>query len=639
MLTLYPAIVKIAFLLAAAVQAEGLEPSSFSFGAFQSSIEGLGEPSDLALAPDGTVYIADAATHRVLVFSSAGSLLRRWGVRGTRNGRFLEPGGIAVDHGSVYVSDTGNHRIQVFDLRGRFRGKWGEPGNGPGQFFRPRGICAVKGTVYVADSGNDSVKVFDSSGVFRARIGTSGDRDGQLREPWDVTVDARGQVYVADTGNHRIQVFDSEGKFQRNWGDWGPFPGLFDEPVALFIEEDRIWATDRRNHRLQAFDGRGQLLSIWGMHELVPHEGKGRFHYPSAMAIANDRSFGLVCEAVEGRCQRFSRAAGGAYEETAILPSAKEGRTHFGKYPALQGNLLAIAEPENHFVYVFDIRGELPIHINSFGERGTGFGLMLRTTGLAFENGGNELLATDPATKRAQTFEFDYDPTGPLRFQPEMTRFTRAVDYNRLEGETHATGNRRPFCATVLRIAPNGERYLLDPENAQILVFDKDWKRTRAWNIAAAKGSATPQPTDFGFNREGTLVYVVDSLNARVLAFASDGRFRFSFGRPGTRDKDFQRPFGIAAGSDGYVYVTDWTAHRILKFDGHGRYKTSWGNRGSGLGELWNPAGIVGDGKGRLFVIDHGNHRGQIFTSEGEWLATFTAGRAFTKANPPPKPR
>src|SRR4030066_364047 len=76
-----------------------------------------------------------------------------WGVLGTGNGQFNEPGGVAVDgSGSVYVADTGNSCIKKFDSNGNFITQWGSTGTGNGQFSYPKGLALdSSGHIYVAE--------------------------------------------------------------------------------------------------------------------------------------------------------------------------------------------------------------------------------------------------------------------------------------------------------------------------------------------------------------------------------------------------------------------------------------------------------------------------------------------------------
>jgi DNA-binding beta-propeller fold protein YncE len=81
------------------------------------------EPPDGAVAPDGSVYVADIDNHRIQKFTSAGVFLTKWGTNGTGDGEFgpriddpMALGVAVAPDGSVYVADTENHRIQKFSV-------------------------------------------------------------------------------------------------------------------------------------------------------------------------------------------------------------------------------------------------------------------------------------------------------------------------------------------------------------------------------------------------------------------------------------------------------------------------------------------------------------------------------------------
>ena len=71
--------------------------------------------------------------------------------------------------------------MQFFDISGRFLGKWGSRGSGDGQFAYPLGVAVDgAGNVYVADTLNNRVQVFDSNRRFLLKRGYEGAGDGQF---------------------------------------------------------------------------------------------------------------------------------------------------------------------------------------------------------------------------------------------------------------------------------------------------------------------------------------------------------------------------------------------------------------------------------------------------------------------------
>jgi DNA-binding beta-propeller fold protein YncE len=149
----------------------------------------------------------------------------KWGTRGTGDGEFNYPVGVAVaSDGSVYVADEGNDRIQKFTSEGVFVSKLDTEGTGDRELYSPRGVAvASDGSVYVADTANHAdrwnhrIQKFTSEGVFVSQWGTNGMADGQLDWPTGVAVASDGGVYVADMGNKRIQKFTSVGVFVSQW--------------------------------------------------------------------------------------------------------------------------------------------------------------------------------------------------------------------------------------------------------------------------------------------------------------------------------------------------------------------------------------------------------------------------------------
>ena len=98
----------------------------------------------LPLVVLGTVAILLFSTiPQYSVADTAPSYDTQWGSQGLQiTGLFSFPQDLAVDSGgNVYVSDYGNRRIQKFDNDGNFLHTWGIKGSGNGQFQAPAGIA------------------------------------------------------------------------------------------------------------------------------------------------------------------------------------------------------------------------------------------------------------------------------------------------------------------------------------------------------------------------------------------------------------------------------------------------------------------------------------------------------------------
>ena len=77
-------------------------------------------PTDLAIAPDGCLFVSDGyGNAKVHKFSPDGVLLKSWGEPGTGPGQFDLVHDVWVDSEYlVYVCDRSNNRIQIFDGEG-----------------------------------------------------------------------------------------------------------------------------------------------------------------------------------------------------------------------------------------------------------------------------------------------------------------------------------------------------------------------------------------------------------------------------------------------------------------------------------------------------------------------------------------
>jgi sugar lactone lactonase YvrE len=204
-------------------------------------------PHGITIGPDDAVYCTDDHDHTVRKFTPEGKLLLTLGTSGKPSDTgatsidyrtiiraglpFHYPTNLALaPDGAMYVSDGyGNARVHKFSPDGRLLFSWGEPGRGAGQFHVPHGIAVnAQGTVYVADRENSRIQMFTREGEYFAEW-------SEIARPCQVFIDAAGKVYVAELGfragmwpgtaaptadapGGRLTIFDPRGNLLARWG-------------------------------------------------------------------------------------------------------------------------------------------------------------------------------------------------------------------------------------------------------------------------------------------------------------------------------------------------------------------------------------------------------------------------------------
>lgn len=161
------------------------------------------------ISADDRVFVVDRDAHQVLIFDTEGTLTGTLGER--HSPRFGEPFNHPTDvavapDGDLYVSDGyGNSVVHWFSATGSLKRTWGRPGTGPGEFSTPHGIWVDRsGRVLVADRENNRVQVFDREGTYLAEW-------GDFYHPMDIYEDSRGMVFVVDQ-IPRLSMMSSDGR-------------------------------------------------------------------------------------------------------------------------------------------------------------------------------------------------------------------------------------------------------------------------------------------------------------------------------------------------------------------------------------------------------------------------------------------
>lgn len=265
----------------------------------------LDQAGNFVRAFGSTCFLSDAAAGSCVDPDGAGGPLE------VGDGQFREPWGVAVaPDGTIFVADTWNGRIQAFDSQGNFLRKWGifniinDENRDPYFLFGPRGLTVgLNGNVLVADTGNKRVVEYTPTGEFVKQVGGGGVVLGRFEEPVDVAVDPRtGAVYVADIWNRRIQLLTPALEPLEEW----PVPSweskdIWDKAYLAVDGNGTLYASDPQLAQVFVYSAEGKLQSSFGKYgsEL------NRFAKPTGLAIDPLDNSLLVADADNNRVLVF----------------------------------------------------------------------------------------------------------------------------------------------------------------------------------------------------------------------------------------------------------------------------------------------------------------------------------------------
>jgi len=314
--------------------------SSHTIGRTSQSGPGFNAPYDVAVAPDGRMYVVSRSNLsqairnylRVSIVTIDEEYIGQFTEFGTGDGQITWPTSVAIGKdGNVFVSDEARNDVQVFDADGNFLSKWGSPGTGPGEFDHPSGLAvASDGNVLVVDSLNNRVQKLTPEGKFISEWGKAGTGPGEFNNPWGITVDSQGSVYVVDWRNSRVQKFDAEGKYLSSFG--GPDgEGSLDRPACVAVDSvGNVYVSDYGRDVVQVYAADGNhikkllgdaKLSKWAVtyvaadpemtklrqdHAAEIHAWEAPFASPIGIAVdANDNI--IICDSARNRLQVYTR--------------------------------------------------------------------------------------------------------------------------------------------------------------------------------------------------------------------------------------------------------------------------------------------------------------------------------------------
>lgn len=507
------------------------------------SRESFSKPQALAVAKDGTVFVADTGNSRIQVLDADGKFLYSFGVKGSEPGRLREPEGVAVGgFGRVFVSDTANHRIQVFTREGIFLYGFGTKGSEPGQLNWPsRLFVDASENLFVLDAENSRIQKFDPSAKAVKQFPVEGT---------DFALDAFGFLYILEPKPAKVREISPDGFVPGAFGSKGAGLGQFKAPTGIAIGPDGpIYVIDAGNSRLQRIElsnkaktepvppSTASRLLVTGPTATVPLEA-------SALAAGPDRLYAYL--PVAGQLAaldrdgkelfRFGRRSG----KDAAVTQGSEGL-------GVGAKGLFVADTKGDKLQKFNSSGTF---IANFAES-TGFfdgkkkeGRVREPRGVAVSEKGSVYVA-DAGNSRIDLFNSDgaflssFGPqVGPYELQSPV-----AVAWD-----------------------PAGFVYVLDRKLKKIIKCEPSGGFLLAFGEPGNGPGQLEDPVALAFDGRNYL-YALDAGAKRVAVFQKDdGAWVTNFFAEGEDDRGLQEPAAVAVLGP-RLWIADAEKNKLLAFD------------------------------------------------------------------------
>ncbi len=255
----------------------------FKFGSRGTGDGEFDRPHGVAIDSSGNIYVIDSSRGNLQKFNSTGKFFSI--IEGL--GAFESPRGIAIDsNDNIYVVDASRQDVQIFSSTGEVINIFGSEEEEDEYFRYPIGIALdQEKNVYILDADKKNVQKFTQDGTPILEFGEEGTGEGQFVDPIGIALSAEGYLYVVDATRDDVQKFNLDGSYEAKFGSHGEGDQQFGDPRGIAISaEGYLYVVDGDRDDVQKFDSDGNFISKFGSYG----QGKGEFRGPRGIAINSE---------------------------------------------------------------------------------------------------------------------------------------------------------------------------------------------------------------------------------------------------------------------------------------------------------------------------------------------------------------
>jgi uncharacterized protein (TIGR03437 family) len=195
----------------------------------------LNHPSGVAVDTSGNVYVADRGNGLIRMLSATGTI--------ATIASFDQPSSVSVDAaGNLYLADSGSRRVRMMTPQGRLS-------DIAGAALPVCALASPDGSVYIADAG--------AQRILRVLNGTAYIVEEGVRDPGGMALDRAGNLYFTDAA--RVRKLPPSGPAS------DIVPGAWKAPRGIAVDDaGNLYVADALRHQVILVDPRGLALPIAG---------------------------------------------------------------------------------------------------------------------------------------------------------------------------------------------------------------------------------------------------------------------------------------------------------------------------------------------------------------------------------------
>jgi RHS repeat-associated protein len=659
--------------------------SSAPAGLAVGTITRVGQPVD-------AVYVALPGSNCIEMLELYGELheLRKFGKAGTGNGDFSGPTGIALNRdavygehltteGRVYVTDTGNHRVEVLETTSEtgkleYLSQFGTKGSGNGEFSSPTGIAlepdnpksltGLNNDILVSDPGDGRWQRFNESYAYQAQYaekeaqsiavgGSSAEGGGEdlyvaNPEKSEITEWVPGPASIAPpeppnpgtsavtTVEYNVPVSGAGAPYALGAKEVEAW-GQKDDPTqatAIFPPDEPMgWpAKDYKRATVYYLDGNSRQVNV-----ASPGGAISTTEYDSRNDVERTLSPDNRATSLKESCESKEKCK--SAEKSKLLDTenkyngeTKEEQEQEAKEPggSLPGTRLretlgpqqtvrlandSTVEARARKAYSYD-EGAKELEEKSHET----YGLPTKTTeGAVYSGKEEDVRETTMSYSGQENLGWKLHKPTSVTTEPGGLNLVHTTAYEPSTGNVIETKSpegskvQTPTYISKIGSKGSGADELKEPNGIAVDSSGNLWVADR-----------NNQRLD-KFNSKGEFVEAVGFGVANEKAEAETCTTSCDIGISGSGKGQFSKPEGIAfSGSD--FYVSEKGNDRVQEFNEKGEAIAAFGEKGTAGGDFKEPVGIAVDASGNVWVVDYFNNRVEKFSSKGAFIEAIGFG-------------